>query len=194
MLRVSADGGPGAITALLLAFAVPTVAMIPFAAGSWTATSRTVLVWSGLLQARRDRAGLSHGLVETLALVCVLQLGQAVAGPAWSALIPRIVGEDLVGRATGTSQALVGVATLAGSAVGGLLVGSSGDRGALLVDAAPSWFWPRWHGWYVTRRCPAPGAVREKGAMSAGLRSLFGDPLLRILCRACGCWCSSARR
>jgi len=31
MLRVSENGGPGAITALLLAFAVPTVVMIPFA-------------------------------------------------------------------------------------------------------------------------------------------------------------------
>ena len=35
----------------------------------------------------------SDGLAATLALVGVLQLGQAVAGPAWGALIPRIVGE-----------------------------------------------------------------------------------------------------
>ena len=125
MLRVSADGGPGAITALLLAFAVPTVAMIPFAGRIVDGhDSRTVLVWSGLLQAAAGIGlAFSHGLIETLALVCVLQLGQAVAGPAWSALIPRIVGEDLVGRATGTSQALVGVATLAGSRVGGHLGG-----------------------------------------------------------------------
>jgi MFS family permease len=183
MLRVSADGGPGAITALLLAFAVPTVAMIPFAGRIVDGhDSRTVLVWSGLLQAAAG-VGLafSHGLAETLALVCVLQLGQAVAGPAWSALIPRIVGEDLVGRATGTSQALVGVATLAGSAVGGLLVGWSGDRGALLVDAGTFVVLAAVARLVVTRRCPAPGAVREKGAMTAGLRSLFGDPLLRIL-------------
>jgi MFS family permease len=183
MLRVSADGGPGAITALLLAFAVPTVAMIPFAGRIVDGhDSRTVLVWSSLLQAAAGIGlAFSHGLIETLALVCVLQLGQAVAGPAWSALIPRIVGEDLVGRATGTSQALVGVATLAGSAVGGLLVGWSGDRGALLVDAGTFVVLAAVARLVVTRRRPAPGAVREKGAMTVGLRSLFGDPLLRIL-------------
>src|SRR4029453_6931690 len=68
-------------------------------------------------------AGRVAGLAATLALVCVLQLGQAVAGPAWGALIPRIVGDDLVGRATGTGQALSGLAMLAGSAAGGVLVG-----------------------------------------------------------------------
>lgn len=183
MLRVSHDGGPGAITALLLAFAVPTVAMIPFAGRIVDGRdSRTVLVWSGLLQAAAGIGlAFSHGLIETLALVCVLQLGQAVAGPAWGALIPRIVGEDLVGRTTGTSQALIGVATLAGSAAGGLLVSWSGDRGALLIDASTFLVLALVARLVVTRRCPEPGAVREKGSMMVGLRSLFGDPLLRIL-------------
>src|SRR5689334_859308 len=137
MLRVSDGHGPAAITALLLAFAVPTVAMIPFAGRIVDGfDSRTVLVWSGLLQVVAG-VGLPfvHGLVHTLLLVCVLQVGQAVAGPAWGALIPRIVGEELVGRTPGTSQALIGVATLAGSAAGGVLVGAAGTRGALLVDA-----------------------------------------------------------
>ncbi|MGW6279123.1 MFS transporter [Kribbella sp. NPDC055071] len=183
MLRVSADGGPGAITALLLAFAVPTVVMIPFAGRIVDAyDSRKVLVWSGLLQgAAGIGLAFSHGLAETLALVCVLQLGQAVAGPAWGALIPRIVGEELVGRATGTSQALIGVATLAGSAAGGLLVSWSGDRGALLTDASTFLILAVVARLVITRRCPEPGAIRERGAMTAGLRSLFGDPLLRVL-------------
>ncbi|GAB2554778.1 MFS transporter [Kribbella endophytica] len=183
MLRVSETGGPGAVTALLLAFAVPTVAMIPFAGRIVDGyDSRTVLVCASLLQVV---AGLglafSHGLAETLALVCVLQVGQAVAGPAWAALIPRIVGEQLVGRATGTSQALVGVATLAGSAVGGVLVSWSGERGALLVDTATFGVVTLVALAVRTRRRPVAGAVRERGALTAGLRSLLGDPLLRIL-------------
>ncbi|GAA1635117.1 MFS transporter [Kribbella alba] len=183
MLRVSEQGGPGAITALLLAFAIPTVVMIPFAGRIVDGyDSRMVLVWSSLLQAAAG-VGLafSHGLVATLALVCVLQLGQAVAGPAWGALIPRIVGEGLVGRTTGTSQALIGVATLAGSALGGLLVGWSGDRGALLVDASTFMGLAVVAGLVRTRRRPERGAVRERGAMTAGLRSMFADPMLRIL-------------
>src|SRR4051812_1003355 len=76
MLRVSHDGGPGAITLLLLAFAVPTVVMMPWAGRIVDGSApRTVLVWASLLQAAAG-VGLafSHGLAETLALVCVLQV------------------------------------------------------------------------------------------------------------------------
>ncbi|MFF0265361.1 MFS transporter [Kribbella sp. NPDC004536] len=183
MLRVSDGHGPAAVTALLLAFAVPTVAMIPFAGRIVDGyDSRTVLVWSGLLQVAAG-AGVAfvHDLVPTLALVCVLQLGQAVGGPAWGALIPRIVGEELVGRTTGTSQALIGVATLAGSAAGGVLVGSVGSRGALLVDASTFLVLVFVARLVRTRRRPEPGSDTAKGGVLAGLRAIFGDNLLRIL-------------
>lgn len=183
MLRVSDGHGPAAVTALLLAFAVPTVVMIPFAGRIVDGfDSRTVLVWSGLLQVVAG-VGLAfvHDLVNTLALVCVLQIGQAVAGPAWGALIPRIVGEELVGRTTGTSQALIGVATLAGSAAGGFLVGWVGSRGALLVDAATFLALVVVAQLVRTRRRPEPGAARERGGVSAGLRAIFGDDILKIL-------------
>lgn len=183
LLRVSEGHGPAAVTALLLAFAAPTVAMIPFAGRIVDGyDSRTVLVWSGLLQvAAGVGLALVHDLVSTLALVCVLQVGQAVAGPAWGALIPRIVGEELVGRSTGTSQALIGVATLAGSAAGGVLVGWAGSRGALLVDAATFLVLVVVAALVRTRRKPEPGAPHERNSVSAGLRAIFGDDILRIL-------------
>jgi MFS family permease len=86
MLRVSAGGGPGALSALLLAFALPSVAAIPVAGRIVDRfDSRTVLVAASLLQAAAGAGtALVHGLAATLALVCVLQLGQAVAGPAWA--------------------------------------------------------------------------------------------------------------
>ncbi|MGZ0150581.1 MFS transporter [Kribbella sp. WER1] len=183
MLRVSDGHGPAAVTALLLAFAVPTVVMIPFAGRIVDGyDSRTVLVWSGLLQVVAG-VGLAfvHDLVHTLALVCVLQVGQAVAGPAWGALIPRIVGEELVGRTTGASQALIGVATLAGSAAGGVLVGWAGSRGALLVDASTFLVLVFIAQLVRTRRRPEPGGGGEKGGVTAGLRAIFGDNILRIL-------------
>lgn len=184
MLRVSESGGGAAsMTALLLAFAVPIVVMIPIAGRIVDSyDSRTVLVCSSLLQAVAGVAlAFSHGIVATVALVCVLQLGQAVGGPAWGALIPRIVGEDLVGRTTGTSQALIGVATLTGSAAGGLLVGWSGDRGALLVDAMTFVGLAVVAQLVQTRRRPEAGSVKDSGGLMAGLRSIFGDELLRVL-------------
>ncbi|MGW6198580.1 MFS transporter [Kribbella sp. NPDC055110] len=183
MLRVSDTHGTAGVTALLLAFAVPTVAMIPFAGRIVDGfDSRTVLVWSGLLQAAAG-IGLAfvHDLVQTLALVCVLQVGQAVAGPAWGALIPRIVGEDLVGRTTGISQALIGVATLAGSATGGVLVAWSGSRGALLVDSASFLVLVLVARLVRTRRRPELGERGERGGVAAGLQLIFGDSILRIL-------------
>lgn len=183
MLRVSDGHGPAAVTALLLAFAVPTVVMIPFAGRIVDGyDSRTVLVGAGLLQVVAG-TGLAfvHDLVQTLALVCVLQIGQAVAGPAWGALIPRIVGEELVGRTTGTSQALIGVATLTGSAAGGVLVGSVGTRGALLADASTFLVLVVVARLVRTRRRPEPGSGTKKGGVSAGLHAILGDNLLRIL-------------
>ena len=166
MLRVSGDGGPGSDHRPAAGVRVPTVLMIPFAGRIVDSyDSRTVLVWASLLQAAAG-VGLafSHGLVATLALVCVLQLGQAVAGPAWGALIPRIVGEELVGRSTGTSQALIGVATLAGSGLGGVLVGWS-------PTGVPCWWTPRpsscsrWSpGW------SGPGAARSRAPSASGAR------------------------
>jgi MFS family permease len=103
-----------------------------------------------------------------------------VAGPAWAALIPRIVGDDLVGRATGTSQALIGAATLAGSAAGGVLVGWSGDRVALLVDASTFLGLAVIARLVRTRRAPLPGAP-EKNGLTAGLRILFADSILQVL-------------
>ncbi|WBQ06118.1 MFS transporter [Kribbella sp. CA-293567] len=189
MLRVSGEAGDderaaaAAITALLLVFAVPTVVMIPFAGRIVDGfDSRRVLVWASLLQAAAG-VGLAfcHGLAATLALVCVLQIGQAIAGPAWAALVPRIVGDELVGRATGVGQALIGVAALAGSAVGGLLVGASGDRVALLVDASTFVGLAVVARLVRTRRSPVSGAPKENNGLTAGLRSLFADPILQVL-------------
>ncbi|GAA1681034.1 hypothetical protein GCM10009745_26520 [Kribbella yunnanensis] len=183
MLRVKDYGGTTGITILLLAFAVPTVVMIPVAGRIVDSyDSRVVLVSSTVLQAVAGVAlAFSHDLVSTVALVCVLQVGQAVAGPCWGALIPRIVGEEQVGRATGTSQALVGVAMLVGSATGGLLVEWIGGRDALLVDAVTFGLLAVVAGVVRTRRRPVPGVVKESGGFSAGLRTLLGDPLLRVL-------------
>ena len=183
MLRVSEHGDPAAMTALMLAFAVPLVVMIPVAGRLVDRyDSRAVLVGASLFQAGAV-AGLAFadGLAATVALVCVLQLGQAVSQPGWAALMPRIVGEDLVGRAVGTSQALNGVAMLAGSAVGGLLVGWYGTRAALLVDSVTFAALALVAVAIRTRRRGTPAAEGVPRGAIAGFRVMFGDGLLKVL-------------
>ena len=140
LLRVhDSGGGPRDITLLLMSAAVPTVLLAP---------------WSGRLADRLDSRLLTAGSALLQTVVCValaftwslwlvyplvmaLQAGQAVAYPTWGALVPRIVGEAEIGRATGSLSALMTVGAVAGPALGGLLTGiGGGARLPLLVDAA----------------------------------------------------------
>jgi MFS family permease len=185
-LRVSEQGGPASMTMLWLAFSVPLVLMIPVAGRIVDGVdSRTVLVLSSLLQgAAGVGLALSHGLPATLALVCVMQACQAVNGPAWGGLVPRIVGEELTGRAVGLQQALTGIAMLAGSGAGGMLVGWWGIRTALLADAGTFVVLALAGAAVRTRRRPEPAAVRRtagRGGALAGLRVIAADRLLKVL-------------
>ena len=65
----------------------------------------------------------------------VLQCGQAVANPTWVALVPRIAGDEDVGRVLALQQGLVAVTAIAGAALAGLVVGTHGSAAALWLDA-----------------------------------------------------------
>ncbi|MEO6086033.1 MAG: MFS transporter [Umezawaea sp.] len=74
-------------------------------------------------------------LPVVVGLLVVQGCGQAVANPAASSLVPKIVGED--GATRGYSWLATGrtVGMLAGSAGGALLIATVGFRSALFVDA-----------------------------------------------------------
>ena len=112
----------------------------------------------------------------------LLDAAQAVAGPTWQALLPRIVGEERTPRAMGTMQATIMIAGMAGPAAGGLL---SGWGGTGLVFAVAS-------GCYVamglgallirTRRgTAAERAGQAKPALLDGLRLIRRDSLVWAL-------------
>jgi predicted MFS family arabinose efflux permease len=138
-LRVHDQGGGTAGIALLMAaFALPSVLMMGVAgAVADRFDSRTVLLVSTAVQALAC-AGLAlvAGAGPTYLLVVVLQCGQAVAGPTWGALTPRIVGDDEVGRVLALQQSLIAVTAVAGAALAGLVVGAHGTAAALWLDAA----------------------------------------------------------
>ena len=114
-----------------------------------------------------------------LALVVTLNLGQTVATPAWQALVPAIVAPEQLTRALAALQSTTAAAALVGPAVGGLLVGATGTSAALVVDAVS--FAVLAVAALLLRHdrrpeSPAPGT---RGELTAGIRVIAGDPVLR---------------
>jgi MFS family permease len=128
--------------------------------------------------------GVWHGTVVTIALMTVLSCFVAFSLPGYSALVPKIAGEENIAVANSTMQSVQGFSVIAGPGLGGVLVGVAGQSWPLFFDAMSfgvaavgTWF-------LVTDRRPEPGAERPKKGerdLGAGVRILFGDGVLRPL-------------
>ncbi|MGZ4601056.1 MAG: MFS transporter [Oryzihumus sp.] len=139
MLRIHDQGsGTAGMALLLAAFSLPPVLLMG-AAGhiSDRFDSRPVLLASTSVEMLAC-AGLAlvDGLAATVVLVVLLQLGQAVSNPTWGALLPRIVGDEDMGRVSALQQGLLAATGVVGATAGGLLVGTWGASAALWVDAS----------------------------------------------------------
>src|SRR5262245_34976133 len=127
-LQIAHSGRPVFMTLMFIAFSLPLFAMASFAGRLVDEhDSRQLLVVAGILQVIAS-CGLVWGpnVWAILGFVLLLQVGQAVTAPTWSALVPRIVGDELVGKAVGLQQSLSSMAGLAGAAAGGVLFGLLG--------------------------------------------------------------------
>ena len=125
-----------------------------------------------------------HGTVITIALMALLSCFVAFSLPGYSALVPKIAGEENIGSANSTMQSVQGLAAIAGPGLGGLLVGVSGQSWPLFIDAISFAIGAIGTWMLVTDRRPEPGAVRPKKGerdLWAGLRILFADRVLRPL-------------
>ena len=128
--------------------------------------------------------GLWHGAVVTIALMALLSCSVAFSVPGYSALVPKIAGEENIGSANSTMQSVQGLAAVAGPGLGGLLVGLSGQSWPLFIDAISFALGALGTWMLVTDRRPEPGAVRPKKGerdLGAGMRTVFADPILRPL-------------
>lgn len=138
LLRVHDSGvGAWAVAALLGCFALPSIAFMGLAGQlADRYDSRTLLVVGLGLQVTAA-LGLAwpDPLWTTFCLVIVYEAGQASVAPVWSALLPRVVGEDALGRAVAWQQGLGALAGPAGGALGGVLYQTAGPSAAFLVDA-----------------------------------------------------------
>jgi hypothetical protein len=123
-----------------------------------------------------------HSVVIIVVLVAVLGAAASVAGSTWSALVPRIVGEDHVAEAVSAVQSLNALVAVGAPAVGGLLAGAFGTGLPLVVDAATFVVVTVASALVRTRRTPAAlGSDGRPAVARGGFEILRADPVLAPL-------------
>jgi MFS family permease len=188
LLLWASDAGHGAsaVAALVMAAALPQLLLAPLAglvvdrfparrliAGVTLAQAVVCLVLVPAVASGR--------VLVVVALVAVLNVGQAIAGPAWQALVPALVPAERLSSALATVQTAVATAALLGPALGGLLVGTAGTSWALVVDAVTFVLVAGAALLVRGDRRPEGSTGREKGAALAGIRVVLRDPVLRAV-------------
>ena len=123
-----------------------------------------------------------HSVVPIVLLVAVLGAAASLTGATWSALIPRVVGEDHLAEAVSAQQSLNVLVLVGAPAVGGLLAGAFGSGVPVAIDAATFVVVTVAAALIRTRRVPervpaVDGASRVRG----GFAILRADPVLAPL-------------
>jgi MFS family permease len=191
-LQLAKTGEPAVMTAYFIAFSLPLFVMSPIAGRVIDEhDSRRVLTAAGIVQVVAS-LGLVWGpnVPAIIGFVVLLQVGQAFTGPSWTALVPRIVGDELVGKAVGLQQSLAGLAGLGGAALGGVLYDVLGYHETMLLDTLTFGGLVFTALMVQTRRgrrfdladgtSPARGSTSDSST-SAGFRFIRHDSLLRLL-------------
>jgi MFS family permease len=138
-LRLQADGADPYEVGLLLAAGVIPLLLLAHPAGRLVDShdSRQLLLAGGLAEvAATIPLIFLHSVVPIVALVAVLGAAASVTGATWSALIPRVAGEDHLAEAVSAQTTLNVLALVGAPALGGLLAGAFGAGVPVAVDAA----------------------------------------------------------
>ena len=185
-LRLAPLGHAWLIAALAIAGSLPLVLLAPLA--GWVADrlpAKRVLGALGLVEALICVGiGFWHGTAATLGLMFALTVAVAFSLPGYSALVPFVAGDENVVAAQSLMQSVQGVASVAGPALGGLLVGVIGQSNPLYIDGASFAIGAGLTLWLRHDRRPAPHCATEHSPsekMTAGVSLLVHDQLLRPL-------------
>ena len=138
-LRLQADGAHPYEVGLLLAAGVMPQLLLARRIGRLVDThdSRRLLVGGGLVEvAATIPLIFLHSVVPIVLLVAVLGIAASLTGATWSALIPRVVGDDHLAEAVSAQQSLNVLVLVGAPAVGGLLSGAFGTGVPVALDAA----------------------------------------------------------
>src|SRR5581483_2921103 len=184
-LRLQAEGArPWEVGLLLAAGVVPQLVLARSIGRLVDAhDSRRLLVAGGLVEvATTIPLVFLHSVVPILVLVAVLGAASSLTGATWSALVPRVVGEEHVAAAVSAQQSLSVLALVGAPAAGGLLTGAFGSGVPVALDAVTFVVVTAAAALVRTRR--APGRVQADDTSSrlrGGFSILRADALLAPL-------------
>jgi len=139
LLRVKHNGGGAlAIAAIMAAGQLPLILLSPWAG---TITDRVPVrrlapIVTAVQAVFAALLAVNSPLFVSVLLICLIGVGQALTGPAWSATLPEIVGKEALPRAMSLFQALYALAGIAGPAIAGLMVSRLGYVSPMIADAA----------------------------------------------------------
>jgi MFS family permease len=138
-LRLQADGAHPYEVSLLLAAGVMPQLLLARPVGRLVDShdSRRLLVCGGLVEvAATVPLIVLHSVVAIVLLVAVLGAAAAMTAATWSALIPRMVGEEHLAEAVSAQQSSNILVLVGAPAAGGLLAGAFGSGVPVAIDAA----------------------------------------------------------
>lgn len=172
------NGGmpPLGVAAFLALLVVPTIATMGIAGRvADSMDSRLVLAVTALVQASAVTVlGFVHTAPAIFATGFVIALAQAFAEPTWSALLPRVVGDEHIGQAIAWQRGLAAVATPVGAGLGGLLVTLDDVAWGFWADAA-TYLLLATAALIIRTRRHGDGAAVAHVRWTAGVRVLRGD-------------------
>jgi MFS family permease len=184
-LRLQADGAhPYEVSLLLAGGVVPQLLLArPIGRLVDARDSRRLLVWGGLAEVGATIPLIFlHSIVPIVTLVAVLGAAGSMTGATWSALVPRLVGEDRLAQAVSAQQSLTVLALVGAPAVGGLLAGAFGAGVPMILDAATFVVVTVAAALVRTRRVPERGvAVDGSSPVRGGFAILRADRVLAPL-------------
>lgn len=171
------------IGALAFANAAPPVLLTPIAGLVVDRVpTRRLLGWLGVLQAVTV-LGLVvvHTSYGILILTVLLGCGVAFTQPGYGALVAHITPEEEMAKTQASLQSVGAVAGMAGPAIAGLIYGQFGLSTAFICDGVTFLLIGVATLFLHHDRRPEPRHSDEtqKGQVMAGMRWLFGDPMLR---------------
>ena len=185
-LRLQTDGAQAYAVGLLLAAGTMPLLVLARPVGRMVDThdSRRLLVGGGLVEVAATVAlTFVHSVASIVVLVAILGGATSVTAATWSALLPRIVGDDNLAKAVSAQQSLGLIVLVGAPAVGGLLAGAFGTSLPLAIDAFSFVVLTVAAASIRTRRVPVPirSDAGSKLRIQSGLAVLRRDRVLAHL-------------